>query len=211
MGSTEEGTHTSHFTHRRFVSLNDGPPMASHFAQQPELDRRFLNNYEYLEPKAMAVFEAQPKGVLRTLQIWGKDGFLLRQMVRSLLALPRPPTLPADHRWTLLSLPKGYRGRIDMNVSRLVKRLIRALVACGKLRRINVRNTTAARLKGLLAAYQAMSYVDGGDASEAEVEVPGGELGLDDSQVGDQKPLVGDEGTADEGMAVVFYGASPPM
>lgn len=86
MSSTEGGAHTSHFIHHRAVSRGGSfvaAPTAAHSAEAPELHRRFLNNYDYLEPRVMAIFDNQPKGVLRTLQIWGKDGFLLRQMVRS--------------------------------------------------------------------------------------------------------------------------------
>lgn len=89
----------------------------------------------------------------------------------------------------------------------MVKRLIRAMVTRGKLRRINVRNTTGLRNKGLIAAYQAMSHVDSGDAgaNDVEVEFESNELGLDEvAQAGDQKPLVGDR--EPDGMAVILYG-----
>lgn len=208
MGSTEGGAHTIHFTHHRFAARSESSATKPS-AEQPQLHRRFLNNYEILEPKAMAVFEAQPKGVLRTLQLWGTDGFLLRQMVR-LLCTSTSARAPALTLARPVSPHQGYRGRIDSTVGRTVKRLIRALMASGKIRRINVRNTTAKYAKGLIAAYQAMSRVDSRDASTVDIEVSVAELGLDDGQAGDLKPLIGDEGADGDGMAVVQCSLSSP-
>lgn len=234
MATTENGLHATHFVHRNYLSQSDiyqvakgaaptdsGASSSTQPVDAPQfpISRRLLSQLEVMEPRVRVVFEKQPRGLLRTIQVLGDDEWFLREVVRS----PHPfwplfsflrvaHNLYVSVRW----VSQGYRGRIDMPIKRILKRLMQVLKMKGVIRRVNIKNTTAKDHRNtIIPAYQLISMVNGkveegkGEAEGLEKDMiimSAGDLGLeeDEEKKGDVVPDVEEE----QEMAVTLYGQS---
>lgn len=233
MATTENGLHATHFVHRNYLSQSDiyqvakgaapsdiGSSSSAQPADAPQvpISRQLLSQLEVMEPRVRAVFEKQPRGLLRTIQVLGDDEWFLRKVVRSPLPLwPLFSFLRVAHylyvsvRW----VSQGYRGRIDMPIKRSLKRLMQVLKMRGVIRRVNIKNTTAKDHRNtIIPAYQLISMVNGKEKEEEEgggevkdmIIMSAEELGLGED--GENQEDVAPDLKEEQEMAVTLYGQS---